>query len=224
MGQLTVRRRIPFNLCPECADGSSMSDVEATRYMASEREIEFVDLDTYGVDPTAAAILPVGISRRHRVVAVKRKFGTPVIATADPDDLLAVDSILACLGRDFISVVASPEQIDHYIDLAFREGGPVAASPTSLGDLAVEIGESDDAFDQAIATVEHSAAAGAPLPTLDLPPPSVATVPPIDPSLAGPIVPGPAGDDQLADLARRSNGTATDLVPTPRPTTTPPIW
>jgi len=34
-----------------------MSDVEATRYMASEREIEFVDLDTYGVDPTAAAIL-----------------------------------------------------------------------------------------------------------------------------------------------------------------------
>ena len=194
-----------------------MSDVEATRYMASEREIEFVDLDTYGVDPTAAAILPVGISRRHRVVAVKRKFGTPVIATADPDDLLAVDSILACLGRDFISLVASPEQIDHYIDLAFREGGPVAASPTSLGDLAVEIGESDDAFDQAIATVEHSAAAGAPLPTLDLPPPSVATVPPIDPSLAGPIVPGPAGDDQLADLARAlerdGDGPSADATP-----------
>ena len=95
-----------------------MSDVEATRYMASEREIEFVDLDTYGVDPTAAAILPVDLSRRHRVVAVKRKFGTPVVAMADPDDLMAVDSIRACLGRDFISVVASPEQIDHYIESA----------------------------------------------------------------------------------------------------------
>ena len=78
--------------------GDRMSDVEATRYMASERDLEFVDLDTYGVDPAAAAILPADLSRHHRVVAVKRKFGTPVIATADPDDLLAVDSIRALLG------------------------------------------------------------------------------------------------------------------------------
>ena len=94
-----------------------MSDVEATRYMANEREIEFVDLDTYGVDPAAAAILPADLSRRHHVVlAVKRKFGTPVIATADPDDLFALDSIRAILGRDFISVVAAPDQIDRYLE------------------------------------------------------------------------------------------------------------
>ena len=89
-----------------------MSDVEAIRYMANERDLEFVDLDTYGVDPAAGAILPADLSRHHHVVAVKRKFGTPVIATADPDDLFAQDSIRALLGRDFISVVAAPEQID----------------------------------------------------------------------------------------------------------------
>ena len=179
-----------------------MSDVEATRYMASEREIEFVDLDTYGVDPTAAAILPVEVSRRHHVVAVKRKFGTPVVATADPDDLLAVDSIRACLGRDFISVVATPEQIDKYIDLASRDGGPPVAA-TSLGDLAAEIGGPDDAFDQALANFGQSTTTGPVLPSLDLPAPPAPPVPGLDDlAAAAPGTSGLAADDQLADLAR----------------------
>jgi type IV pilus assembly protein PilB len=206
-----------------------MSDVEATRYMASEREIEFVDLDTYGVDPTAAAILPIDLSRRHHVVAVKRKFGTPVVATADPDDLLAVDSIRACLGRDFISVVATPEQIDKYLDLAAAAvDGALPAAAASLGDLATELGGPDDAFDQAIATIGQPAAAGPVLPSLDLPaipPPPAPTVDAMEVTV--PVSSGLAADDQLADLARSlgqhdegegpavddsSDGDAADLV------------
>ena len=34
-----------------------MSDVDAIRWMASEHDLEFVDLDTYGVDPAAGEIL-----------------------------------------------------------------------------------------------------------------------------------------------------------------------
>ncbi len=36
-----------------------MSDVDSIRWMASEHDLEFVDLDTYGVDPAAAEILPL---------------------------------------------------------------------------------------------------------------------------------------------------------------------
>src|SRR5579863_10242160 len=93
-----------------------MSDVDAIRGMASERDLEFVDLDTYGVDPAAGEILPVDLAPRYHMVAVKRKFGTPVIATSDPDDLSAQDSVRASIGREFISVVAAPEQIDAYLD------------------------------------------------------------------------------------------------------------
>src|ERR1035441_11059944 len=103
-----------------------MSDVDAIRSMASEHDLEFVDLDTYGVDPAAGEILPAQVARRHHVVAVKRKFGTPVIATADPDYLYAQDSVRASIGRDFISVVASPEQIGERLDRLFgaeTEGG-----------------------------------------------------------------------------------------------------
>ena len=103
-----------------------MSDVDAIRWMASEHDLEFVDLDTYGVDPAAGEILPASLARQHHVVAIKRKFGTPVIATSDPDDLTAQDSVRASIGRDFISVVAAPDQIGHYLDQLF---GPEATQP-----------------------------------------------------------------------------------------------
>ena len=108
-----------------------MSDVDAVRWMASEHDLEFVDLDTYGVDPAAGEILPVSLSRRHHVVAIKRKFGTPVIATADPDDMAAQETVRDSIGRDFISVVASRDQIGDYLDQLF---GPVGedALPTVL--------------------------------------------------------------------------------------------
>jgi type IV pilus assembly protein PilB len=93
-----------------------MTDVDAIRWMASEHDLEFVDLDTYGVDPAAGDILPASLSRQHHVVAIKRKFGTPVIATADPDDTSALETVRSSIGRDFISVVASREQISAYLD------------------------------------------------------------------------------------------------------------
>jgi hypothetical protein len=96
-----------------------MTDVDSIRWMASEHDLEFVDLEHYGVDPAAGEILPVELARRHHMVAVKRRFGTPVIATSHPDDLLAKDSVRASIGRDFISVVASPDQIDAYIERLF---------------------------------------------------------------------------------------------------------
>ncbi len=91
--------------------------------MASEHDLEFVDLDTYGVDPAAGEILPASLARKHHVVAIKRKFGTPVIATAEPDDLTAQDSVRASIGRDFISVVAAPDQIGDYLDQLFGAEG-----------------------------------------------------------------------------------------------------
>ncbi|MGP0107336.1 MAG: ATPase, T2SS/T4P/T4SS family [Acidimicrobiales bacterium] len=113
-----------------------MSDVDAIRCMASEHDLEFVDLDTYGVDPAAGEILPAEVARRHHVVAVKRKFGTPVIATSDPDDLYARDSVRASIGRDFISVVAVPEQIGHRLDRLFgaetEDGAPDDGRDDSL--------------------------------------------------------------------------------------------
>ncbi len=205
-----VARRFLFNVGTKSADEAAMSDVEAIRYMANERDLEFVDLDSYGVDPAAGAILPADLSRHHRVVAVKRKFGTPVVATADPDDIFAQDSIRAILGRDFISVVAAPEQIDRYIELMFGGGAPW---PTAVGAGASssETAPGSDALDQALAEVALAEVTPA-LPTLDVPMPMSVpgeeTAPSVVPA-AGPVL-DEGGDDALAALARSLEGQAID--------------
>ena len=211
-----VVRRFLFNVGPQSADEAAMSDVEAIRYMANERDLEFVDLDSYGVDPAAGALLPADLSRHHRVVAVKRKFGTPVVATADPDDLFAQDSIRAILGRDFISVVAAPEQIDAYIELMFGDGvWPVAPA---AGGIPSEPVTGADALDQVLAEVALAGEAQAlpPLPTLDGPAPmsvptdgSAPTAVPTAVPMPGPVL-DVEGDDALAALARSLEGPGTD--------------
>ena len=139
-----------------------MSDVDAVRFLASEHDLEFVNLDTYNVDRAAADALPMAVARRHHVVAVKKKFGTPVIAIANPNDVFALDTLRASLGRDFISVVASPEQIGRYLDKVYgdetdsvaTEGAvaePVFAEPLAPEPVAdelddVDIDDLDDSF------------------------------------------------------------------------------
>ncbi len=104
---------------------SVMGDAGAARVMAEENDLEFVDLDTYGVDPAAGALLPASLSREHHVVVLKRRFGTPVIATADPSDRSIQTTLRDTIGRDFISVVASRDQIADYLEQVF--GSPEGA-------------------------------------------------------------------------------------------------
>jgi type IV pilus assembly protein PilB len=127
-----------------------MTDVDAIRWMASEHDLEFVDLDTYGVDPAAGEILPVSLSRQHHVVAIKRKFGTPVIATADPDDVSAQDTVRASIGRDFISVVASRDQIGDYLERLYgSEDSETQFEQPDIGD------EVEDVYDLEVADLAN---------------------------------------------------------------------
>ena len=57
------------------------------------------------------------------------KFGTPVIATADPDDTSALETVRSFIGRDFISVVASRDQISAYLDQLFGSEDGAAERP-----------------------------------------------------------------------------------------------
>ena len=112
-----------------------MSEVDASRTMAREHDLEFVELDDYPVDAETATILPEAIARRHQVVAVKRKFGIPVVAVANPDDIFAMDTIRASMGRDFTLVMAARDQIVRFLDRLYggkdlRQSAPVVSANT----------------------------------------------------------------------------------------------
>ena len=105
-----------------------MAEVDAVP-IAAENNLQFVDLEKVTLDPGAAAVLPASVARRHAVVPIGRRFGAPVVAMADPNDVMAVDTLRATLGRDFICVQANPEQIQHALDRVYPATRRAAVAP-----------------------------------------------------------------------------------------------
>ncbi|HEY5252729.1 MAG TPA: ATPase, T2SS/T4P/T4SS family [Acidimicrobiales bacterium] len=102
-------------------------DAAAGRLLASDHNLEFVDLDRYSIDASASRLLPEAVARHHHVVPIGRKFGAPVVAITDPTDVVALDTLRATLGRDFVTVVAPDDQIESCLARVYR----VEPAPTS---------------------------------------------------------------------------------------------
>jgi len=129
-----AERRSPFNLRSVRADGASMGDAAAGRLLASDHNLEFVDLDRYNVDTSASRLLPEAVARRHHVVPIGRKFGAPVVAITDPTDIVALDTLRATMGREFVTVVAPDDQIEECLARVYRPD----AGPAPSGSAATE--------------------------------------------------------------------------------------
>jgi type IV pilus assembly protein PilB len=101
-----------------------MRNADAVRMLADEHHLEFVDLDRFNVDASVSSVIPVAVARRHHVVPIGRKFGAPVVAMANPADVMAMDVLRAVIGREFVAVVASEDQIDSCLSRIY--GGSAA--------------------------------------------------------------------------------------------------
>ena len=103
--------------------------------MAEEMGLDFVDLDTVGVDLGEAGTIPEATARHHNVLVIANDNGTPVVAASNPTDVFAMDDLRTIMGRTFTVVVATRTQISSYIGRAFNSGGDAAdmAMEASLG-------------------------------------------------------------------------------------------
>src|SRR5579885_853565 len=115
-----------------------MAEVEGVRLASDAHKLQHVDLEQVAIDPAAASVLPAAVARRHHVVPIGCKFGAPVVAVGDPGDVIALDTLRATLGREFVAVVADTEQIGVVLDRLYPtaatppvvEAAPVAPTPT----------------------------------------------------------------------------------------------
>ncbi len=87
--------------------------------LTGDREIEHVDLSVHPISSGAAALLPVKMVLRHHVVPIGWRFGVPVIAFANPEDMSAVGDVQAYLGQKFIPVAADEAQITSYLEKVY---------------------------------------------------------------------------------------------------------
>jgi type IV pilus assembly protein PilB len=123
---------------------SSEEEAAAARRLAGELGLEFVDLDRYPLNASAVALLPEALARSRSALSVGWRYGSPVVALARPDDVLALDDLRSAIGRDIHPVVATGSQIAAYLDRLYEkssDGVIVQLPPREEGEAEPSVEE-----------------------------------------------------------------------------------
>ncbi|MCU1405329.1 MAG: type secretion system protein [Glaciihabitans sp.] len=97
---------------------TSLEIAEAT---ASAWGLSSIDLSHVRIDPAAARLLPLTLSRRHAILVVAATDHTVTVATASPGDVVAIDDVRAATGRDAVLVIAAADDLRKAIDRYSRD-------------------------------------------------------------------------------------------------------
>ncbi len=82
--------------------------------------LTMVDLRTETLDPEIVGLLPEEIAHRYTVLALRKTDNTLTVVMADPTDLQAVQDLTARTGCTIEPVVASDQELQEHIVVAYR--------------------------------------------------------------------------------------------------------
>jgi type IV pilus assembly protein PilB len=181
----------------------SKAEVAEARALSKEVGLEYVDLDRYPLNAAAASLLPEQAARRHHALAVGWKYGTPVVAVARPDNVMAMDDVRTIIGRDIHAVVACQSQIDAYVDRLYA---PAATRAPAVADSAKKPAAAapEGASPPPPALVEAAELAAAQAPPASLAAEDLLLV--SEPSAGGEPAPGSPESGEIPDSATKTAG------------------
>ena len=115
-------------------DMDLVSEGHLVSTLASHLGLEYVDLDEYPVDNSAAALISDSLARRYQALPIGWNDGRLIVAMADPSNVFAVDDIRTITGAEVRTVVATRPAILATIDKYHRldaEAGDISAQAAS---------------------------------------------------------------------------------------------
>jgi type IV pilus assembly protein PilB len=101
-------------------DMEAVSEGHLVSTLASHLGLEYVDLDEYPVDNSAAALISDSLARRYQALPIGWNDGRLIVAMADPSNVFAVDDIRTITGAEVRTVVATRPAILATIDKYHR--------------------------------------------------------------------------------------------------------
>ncbi len=100
--------------------------------MATELNLDFVDLDLYPVEFELASLLPESVARYNLGLPIAMENGTLVVAVTDPTNVVAMENLkLAMGGKPFKPVVVVRRQLELFISQAYNRGREAAVAAES---------------------------------------------------------------------------------------------
>jgi len=93
-----------------------VDEEQITKAMATQFDLEYVDLDHHVIDMPALELVPEELIRRHMVLPMCRENGRLKIIIHDPLDLDTMDMLRFRLNTELECALASKSKIKRYID------------------------------------------------------------------------------------------------------------
>ncbi|MFP4106413.1 MAG: GspE/PulE family protein [Phycisphaerae bacterium] len=113
---------------------------DVTKALATQYDMEYIDLDQNVVVPTDTEILPTDLIRKHLVLPLSREDGRLKVIITDPLDLETLDMLRFRLNCELEPCLASKAKMRNFIDHFVR-------SEVSIDDAVHELEEDEDVLD-----------------------------------------------------------------------------
>ncbi len=92
------------------------TEENVTRALAASAGVEYVSLEKYSLDNTAASLIEPDSARRYRSLPIGFKDDQLVVAMSDPNDILAIDDIRLITGYELKPVCVAESELKAAID------------------------------------------------------------------------------------------------------------
>ena len=130
----------------EALVGLGLADEEdVTKALASQHDMEYIDLDRNVVVPTDMNIVSEEIMRKHLVLPLAKEAGRLKIIITDPLDLETLDTLRFRLNCELDCCLASKSKMRNFIDHVMRSDMSIDRAVQDFGDGSeVEGGAADE--------------------------------------------------------------------------------
>ena len=118
------------------------------RAIAESMSLAFVDLGAIDIDPAAATMVSVDLSRRHTALPIKVQDDELVVAMSDPANIFAIDDLRIVTGYDIRPVVAAESDLLQAIDRTATMQENVEDMVGGIDAMSVEVDADDVSGDE----------------------------------------------------------------------------
>lgn len=116
-----VQKSAPGDLGQIMIDLGFANPKQVMQARASLLNVQFIDLTTQKIDPSATNIVPEQVVRRHKVVPIAKMGNRLMVAMSDTQNIKALDDLrVVTRGLQVMPVLAMPDAIEDAIDRHYK--------------------------------------------------------------------------------------------------------
>ena len=126
------QRRVGRSMGRVLVDQGVLTESNLVAALAAQIGLDFIDLGDVLIDPSAVALVPGAVCRRHMLVPVRFVENKLVIAMADPANVIALDDVRTIAKVDLKPVVTTRGDVMAAIARAYRAGDELDSLSTAI--------------------------------------------------------------------------------------------